>query len=95
MKIEIERVDLKDIVNMLKEYNKIIYFHSVQGQINRLETILRENMADKCDKCDKCAKWALGCELDGDFRRYCIKKNYYCFLQKTNEIIEYENINNK
>jgi len=34
------------------------------------------------DKCDDCRKWALGCELDGDFRRYCIKLKYKYFKPK-------------
>ena len=31
------------------------------------------------DKCDNCKNWVLGCELDGEFRRSCIKDNYDCY----------------
>ena len=32
------------------------------------------------NKCDTCDNWALGCELDGDFRRDCKKNNYYNYI---------------
>lgn len=39
-------------------------------------------MSKLYEKCDKCKNWPLGCELDGGFRRYCIKNNYIHFKPK-------------
>ena len=34
------------------------------------------------NKCNNCNNWPLGCELDGEFRRSCIKDNYDCYNPK-------------
>ena len=39
-------------------------------------------MTEVYKKCDDCNNWPLGCELDGDFRRSCIKDNYDCYSPK-------------
>ena len=39
-------------------------------------------MTEVYKKCDDCKNWPLGCELDGDFRRSCIKDNYDCYDPK-------------
>ena len=36
----------------------------------------------KIVKCNKCKNWDQGCDLDGDFRRYCKLNNYIHFKPK-------------
>ena len=31
-------------------------------------------------KCDGCKRWTLGCELDGNFRRACVARDYKWFV---------------
>ena len=44
-------------------------------------------MTEVYKKCDNCKNWVLGCELDGDFRRSCIKDNYDCYSPKEGIIL--------
>ena len=39
-------------------------------------------MSEIYKKCDNCERWVLGCELDGTYRRWCIKMNYRWFRPK-------------
>ena len=67
---------------------QIIYAKlKARGRRGRPDRKGGSEMSEVYKKCDNCNNWALGCELDGDFRRSCIKDNYDCYSPKEGIIL--------